>query len=53
MGEGKGGGGQHKLPPPLHPLPPGEGRFLGGFFQNVRRKFLDFGREISKEEVIP
>jgi len=33
MGEGEGGGGQNKdllVPPPLHPLPPGEGRFLGG-----------------------
>jgi hypothetical protein len=33
MGEGEGGGGQNKdplVPPPLHPLPPREGRLLGG-----------------------
>jgi hypothetical protein len=34
MGEGEGGGGHNKdplVPPPLHPLPRGEGRFLGCF----------------------
>jgi len=32
MGEGEGGGGQNKdlVVPPLHPLPPREGRLLGG-----------------------
>ena len=33
MGEGEGGGGQNKdplVPPPLHPLPPREGRLSGG-----------------------
>jgi len=32
MGEGEGGGGQIKdplVPPPLHPLPPGEGDYWG------------------------
>ena len=30
MGEGEGGGGKVKfIPPPLHPLPPGEGRVRG------------------------
>jgi hypothetical protein len=29
------------FPPPLHPLPPGEGKFLGAHFENVRRKFSD------------
>jgi len=30
MGEDKGGGGQKEFgPPPLHPLPPGEGKYLG------------------------
>ncbi len=27
MGEG-GGGGEHSFPPPLTPLPPGEGSFM-------------------------
>jgi hypothetical protein len=30
MGEDEGGGGQKEfVPPPLYPLPPGEGFFLG------------------------
>lgn len=34
MGEGQGGGGQNEFsPPPLHPLPPREGRFLGNLAQ--------------------
>jgi hypothetical protein len=29
------------VPPPLHPLPPREGKFLGAHFENVRDKFSD------------
>ena len=32
MGEGQGGGGKnHLVPPPLRPLPPGEGTIFTGF----------------------
>jgi hypothetical protein len=37
MGEGKGGGGQDEylFPPPLHPLPPREGRFFGEYVKSI------------------
>ncbi len=33
MGEGWGEGGRNIVPPPLHPLPPGEGKILEGIFK--------------------
>jgi hypothetical protein len=42
MGEEEGGVDKRNLvPPPLHPLPPRERKFLGAHFENVRRKFSD------------
>jgi hypothetical protein len=42
MGEDSGGGGQEEFgPPPLNPLPPGEGRFLG-IHVEFDLKVLDF-----------
>jgi hypothetical protein len=36
MGEGEGGGGQNEFsPPPLHPLPPGEGRFFEEYVSSI------------------
>ncbi len=32
MGEGKGGGELILVPPPLHPLPPGEGKYFEVIF---------------------
>ena len=50
MGEGAGGGGQngdHLVPPPLHPLPPKEGRFWKDISEKVRNKFSDYIVQVS------
>jgi len=41
MGEDEGGGGQKEFgPPPLDPLPPGEGRFLGDNLLDINSQNL-------------